>query len=88
MSSFISLYNVLNDMNTTQTNTHNFKGECARIWKGGCIIRAKFLDDIKAAYVKTPELANLLVDPKFASSLNDRQNAWRRIVSLCVARSV
>ncbi len=35
--------------------------ECARIWKGGCIIRAGFLNTIKAAYVRNPDLANLLV---------------------------
>jgi len=60
-------------------------GECARIWKGGCIIRAAFLDRIKAAYVKNPQLPNLLVDPDFASELNQRQLSWRRIVTLCFA---
>eukprot|EP00616_Rhizochromulina_sp_CCMP1243_P003160 CAMPEP_0118964004 /NCGR_PEP_ID=MMETSP1173-20130426/1808_1 /TAXON_ID=1034831 /ORGANISM="Rhizochromulina marina cf, Strain CCMP1243" /LENGTH=492 /DNA_ID=CAMNT_0006912425 /DNA_START=23 /DNA_END=1501 /DNA_ORIENTATION=- len=60
-------------------------GECARIWKGGCIIRAAFLDRIKAAYVKNPGLANLLVDPDFATELNQRQLSWRRIVTLCFA---
>jgi len=44
--------------------------ECARIWKGGCIIRAGFLDRIRAAYAKNVELANLLVDPDFAGELN------------------
>lgn len=60
-------------------------GECARIWKGGCIIRAAFLDRIKAAYRKDPKLANLLVDADFASELNSRQPSWRRVVSLAVA---
>ncbi|CAM9878057.1 unnamed protein product, partial [Phaeothamnion confervicola] len=63
-------------------------GECARIWKGGCIIRAAFLDSIKSAYLNTPSLANLLVDPDFASHLNARQPSWRRVVSLCVASGV
>lgn len=44
--------------------------ECARIWKGGCIIRARFLNRIRAAYAKDVELANLLVDPDFAGELN------------------
>lgn len=58
-------------------------GELARIWKGGCIIRAIFLDRIKQAYDRNPELANLLVDPEFAKEIVDRQAAWRRVV--CVA---
>eukprot|EP00618_Florenciella_parvula_P006766 CAMPEP_0119519280 /NCGR_PEP_ID=MMETSP1344-20130328/35629_1 /TAXON_ID=236787 /ORGANISM="Florenciella parvula, Strain CCMP2471" /LENGTH=509 /DNA_ID=CAMNT_0007557037 /DNA_START=65 /DNA_END=1594 /DNA_ORIENTATION=+ len=60
-------------------------GECARIWKGGCIIRAGFLDRIKAAYVKNPDLANLLVDPDFAAELNARHLSWRRVVTLAFA---
>lgn len=63
-------------------------GECARIWKGGCIIRAAFLDRIKAAYDRNPELGSLLVDPEFAAELNQRQAAWRRVVSLAVATGV
>jgi len=61
-------------------------GECARIWKAGCIIRAVFLDRIKSAYEANPDLASLLVDQGFAKELNDRQNSWRRIVSLGVAQ--
>lgn len=63
-------------------------GECARIWKGGCIIRAKFLDRIKAAYARNASLPNLLVDPDFASEVMGRQPSWRRIVSLGVATGV
>lgn len=63
-------------------------GECARIWKGGCIIRAKFLDRIKRAYDRNPALANLLVDAEFAEEINARQAAWRRVVSLCVASGI
>ena len=63
-------------------------GECARIWKGGCIIRAGFLDRIKAAYIRDPDLPNLLQDPDFANELNRRQPSWRRIVSLCVASGI
>jgi len=57
-------------------------GECARIWKGGCIIRARFLDRIKSAYDKDAELESLLIDPEFAKEIMDRQRAWRRIVAL------
>jgi len=59
--------------------------ECARIWKGGCIIRAGFLERLQTAYVNDPNLCNLLMDPMFVEAVNNRQNAWRRIVSLCVA---
>lgn len=59
-------------------------GELARIWKGGCIIRAIFLDRIKKAYDRNPSLANLLVDPEFAKEILDRQAAWRRVVSLAI----
>lgn len=61
---------------------------CAKMWKGGCIIRAKLLDKIQDALAKDPNLANLMVDPGFAKELNDRQMAWRRIVTLCIASGV
>ncbi|XP_020084734.1 6-phosphogluconate dehydrogenase, decarboxylating 1 [Ananas comosus] len=59
-------------------------GELARIWKGGCIIRAIFLDRIKKAYDRNPELSNLLMDPEFAKEIMDRQSAWRRVVCLAI----
>ena len=63
-------------------------GECARIWKGGCIIRAKILDQIKRAFSKDTPLDNLLLDPDFADQLVKRQQAWRRVVGLAVATGV
>lgn len=62
--------------------------ECARLWKGGCIIRAKLLDKIQKALNNDPDLANLMVDPDFARELNDRHMAWRRVVTLCVASGI
>ncbi|XP_077223756.1 6-phosphogluconate dehydrogenase, decarboxylating 2-like isoform X1 [Tasmannia lanceolata] len=59
-------------------------GELARIWKGGCIIRAIFLDRIKKAYDRNADLPNLLVDPEFAKEIIDRQSAWRRVVCLAI----
>ncbi|KAL9668042.1 hypothetical protein QQ045_002414 [Rhodiola kirilowii] len=59
-------------------------GELARIWKGGCIIRAIFLDRIKQAYDRNPDLANLLVDPEFAKEILERQSAWRKVVCLAI----
>eukprot|EP00244_Chara_vulgaris_P009061 TRINITY_DN3752_c0_g2_i7.p1 TRINITY_DN3752_c0_g2~~TRINITY_DN3752_c0_g2_i7.p1 ORF type:complete len:291 (-),score=59.37 TRINITY_DN3752_c0_g2_i7:48-920(-) len=59
-------------------------GELARIWKGGCIIRAVFLDRIKQAYDRNAHLASLLMDPEFAKEMTERQASWRRVVQLAV----
>ncbi|KAK3282169.1 hypothetical protein CYMTET_10081 [Cymbomonas tetramitiformis] len=56
-------------------------GEIARIWKGGCIIRAGFLDRIKKAYDRDASLASLLVDKEFAEELVSREGAWRRVLT-------
>jgi len=55
--------------------------EMARIWKGGCIIRARLLDPVRAAFEKNPSLVNLLVDPSIASLMRQSMPAWRRVVS-------
>ncbi len=54
--------------------------EISRIWKGGCIIRAGFLDKIKQAYLRNPELKNLLIDPDFTQSILTKESAWRLVV--------
>jgi 6-phosphogluconate dehydrogenase len=59
-------------------------GRIARIWKGGCIIRAQFLGRIKEAYDRNAELPNLLVDGEFAREMSDRQAGWRRAIALAV----
>lgn len=63
-------------------------GEISRIWKGGCIIRAGFLNDIKAAYKRDQGLENLLVDPFFAGKLVECEQAWRKVVVLAVQNGV
>ena len=63
-------------------------GDCARIWRGGCIIRAKFLDLITQAYERDPDLPSLLIDPFFMDEINSRQSSWRRVVALCVATGI
>ncbi|KAI7752219.1 hypothetical protein M8C21_032135 [Ambrosia artemisiifolia] len=63
-------------------------GELARIWKGGCIIRAVFLDRIKKAYQRNPNLASLVVDPEFAKEMVQRQAAWRRVVGLAISAGI
>ncbi|MBA3438702.1 MAG: NADP-dependent phosphogluconate dehydrogenase [Pyrinomonadaceae bacterium] len=55
--------------------------ETARIWKGGCIIRARFLDTIMQAYERTPELPNLLLDVELGPSIQKAQSAWRYAVT-------
>ncbi|MCW6051848.1 decarboxylating NADP(+)-dependent phosphogluconate dehydrogenase [Microcoleus sp. A2-C5] len=55
--------------------------EISRIWKGGCIIRARFLDKIKTAFKDDPALPNLLLAPEFKQSILDRQTAWREVLS-------
>jgi 6-phosphogluconate dehydrogenase len=56
-------------------------GEIARIWKGGCIIKAGFLGKIKHAYDENPGLANLLLAPEFKQTILDRQSAWREVLA-------
>jgi len=56
--------------------------ETARIWKGGCIIRAGFLDKIKSAYTENPDLPNLLLAPEFKQTILDRQEAWREVLTV------
>jgi 6-phosphogluconate dehydrogenase len=56
-------------------------GDIARIWKGGCIIRARFLDRIREAYDSEPELANLMLAEFFAHALKEAQDPWRRVVA-------
>ncbi|MEV6305219.1 NADP-dependent phosphogluconate dehydrogenase [Actinoplanes sp. NPDC051861] len=55
-------------------------GAMAKIWRAGCIIRAKFLDFIKQAYDKQPALPTLLVDQYFLDAVSGAQDAWRRVV--------
>ncbi|MFO0757927.1 MAG: NADP-dependent phosphogluconate dehydrogenase [Byssovorax sp.] len=57
-------------------------GELARIWQAGCIIRARFLGRIKAAFDQDRALENLLLDPAFREELAARQAGFRRVVSL------
>ncbi|MBE9123878.1 decarboxylating NADP(+)-dependent phosphogluconate dehydrogenase [Tychonema sp. LEGE 07199] len=62
-------------------NYHLSLSEISRIWKGGCIIRAGFLDKIKTAFNDDPALPNLLLAPEFKQTILDRQTAWREVLS-------
>jgi 6-phosphogluconate dehydrogenase len=54
--------------------------EISRIWKGGCIIRARFLDLIKEAYLQQPDLPNLLLHPEFSAWILKTQDSWRTVI--------
>jgi len=60
---------------------HIDPGRMATIWRGGCIIRANFLDRIRAAYDADRNLSTLLIDDHFAEALRDAQDAWRRVIA-------
>ncbi len=69
----------------TAQKEYNWKlnfGEIAQIWRGGCIIRAAFLQKITEAYARNPNLANLLLDPYFNKTVKQAQENWRKVVSL------
>jgi len=63
-------------------------GGIAKIWRGGCIIRARFLNDITAAYRRDPKLTNLLLDPYFRDAILSRQAALRRVVQVAVEMGI
>ena len=62
--------------------------EIARIWKGGCIIRARFLDSIMRAYERHPELPNLLLDYDFTTWIRKTEQSWRRLIATAVGMGI
>ncbi len=64
------------------------KGALARIWRGGCIIRAIFLNDITDAYAENPDLPLLMADEAFAPKINGCVPAWRRIVAAGITSGI
>ena len=63
-------------------------GGIALMWREGCIIRAQFLERIKEAYDKTPDLANLLLAPYFKQAIDESQHAWRQVVALAAVQGI
>jgi 6-phosphogluconate dehydrogenase len=63
-------------------------GEMARIWKGGCIIRARFLDSMMQAYDRDANLLNLLMDDDLRGRVESRQDTWRQVVGLALQRGI
>jgi 6-phosphogluconate dehydrogenase len=62
--------------------------ECARIWKGGCIIRAQLLEQIRQAFTRQQDVPNLLVDPEFSAFLVKAQENWRFAVTAAVQHGI
>ncbi len=63
-------------------------GSIAQMWRGGCIIRSVFLDDIKAAFDKNGELDNLLLDDYFRDKIHQSQAGWRKVIAKGVETGV
>ncbi|RQW81612.1 MAG: NADP-dependent phosphogluconate dehydrogenase, partial [Methylococcus sp.] len=63
-------------------------GDIASIWRGGCIIRARFLNRITEAYRRDPALKNLILDPYFRDIIVRSQANWRLVVQLAVGHGV
>jgi 6-phosphogluconate dehydrogenase len=63
-------------------------GEVAKIWRGGCIIRATLLENIRVAYHKNAQLPSLMVDPDLSALLLQRQESIRRIISYSVQAGI
>src|SRR6266478_518963 len=77
MISYAQGYMLLREAAKEEKWNLNFGG-IALMWRGGCIIRSRFLGKIKEAYDKNPQLTNLLLDEFFSKTLNDYQASWRR----------
>lgn len=63
-------------------------GSIAMIFRGGCIIRARFLQNIKDAYDRDPALKNLFLDDYFSGIVDNYQDAWRKVISIAVTRGI
>lgn len=57
-------------------------GNIALLWRAGCIIRAQFLTKIRDAYLRNPEIKNLLLDNYFANIIKEYQDSWRKVISV------
>jgi 6-phosphogluconate dehydrogenase len=63
-------------------------GDVAMLWRAGCIIRSRFLGDIKAAYARDAELNSLLLDPFFSDALRNAEAGWRKAVGLGIDQGI
>lgn len=63
-------------------------GGIAQVWRGGCIIRSVFLEDIKKAFTKDPQLSNLMLDQYFNDKMHELQAGWRSVVGAAMANGI
>jgi len=71
-----------------QLNWNLNYGGIALMWRGGCIIRSRFLGKIKEAFDKNPKLPNLLLDEFFMNAVNKTQKSWRRVLTVAISNGV
>ncbi len=67
---------------------HLNRAEIARIWRGGCILRASLLEAVRRAFLRCPDLPNLMLDAEFSARMKARQSALRRIVALAAESGI
>jgi 6-phosphogluconate dehydrogenase len=73
------------------SNTYNWNinlADTARIWKGGCIIRARLLEQIRKAFARDSKVTNLLLDPEFAEFQQKADSNWRRAISFAISKKI
>jgi 6-phosphogluconate dehydrogenase len=87
MISYAQGYMLLREAAKEEKWNLNFGG-IALMWRGGCIIRSRFLGKIKEAYDKNPQLTNLLLDDFFSKTLNGYQASWRRAIVKAIENGV
>lgn len=79
------------DLMRTAAKTYNWNlnySGIAKIWRGGCIIRSAFLNNIKEAYEKNPQLSNLIMDDFFKNQMKDLLDSWRKVVGTAVINGI
>jgi 6-phosphogluconate dehydrogenase len=85
--SYAQGYQLMRAVSDEQDWDLNF-GAVALMWRGGCIIRSRFLGNIRDAFEKNPDLTNLLIDGFFAAAARRAQGAWRRVVAAAVTLGI
>ena len=85
--SYAQGFRLMKEAATEYNWTLNY-GEIALMWRGGCIIRSRFLNDIKAAYDKNPELDNLLLADYFSNAMRKADSGWRKAVILGIEQGI
>jgi 6-phosphogluconate dehydrogenase len=85
--SYAQGYQLMRAVSEEQDWDLNF-GAVALMWRGGCIIRSRFLGNIRDAFEKNPDLSNLLVDDFFVAAMRKAQDSWRRVVAAAALQGI